>query len=74
MRKNYIEIPKKVYYPDMDSYKNISFARTQKQLKKEEYECFELPEWLKDCIEEYAEQRAGMKLAEFKKQIKSLFT
>ena len=44
MKKNYIEIPKKVYYPDMDSYKNISFARTQKQLKKEEYECFELPE------------------------------
>jgi hypothetical protein len=44
MTKNYIEIPNKVYYPYLDSYKNISFARTQKQLKKEEYEYFELPE------------------------------
>ena len=74
MRKNYIELPKKVYYPKMDSYKDIYFTRTQKKLKREEYEYFELPQWLKDCIEQYAEQRAEMKLAELKKQIKNLFT
>lgn len=73
MKKNYIEIPKKVYYPDMDRYKNLSFARTKKQLEQEGFEHFELPEWLKECIEEYAEQRANIKLTEFKKQIKSLF-
>lgn len=73
MRKNYIEIPKKVHFPDMNRWKSISFARTKKDLNNEIYETLELPEWLNQCIEEYAEQYAEIKLTEFKKQIKSLF-
>jgi hypothetical protein len=73
MKRNIVEIPKKVHYPDMNAYGTISFARTKKDLDREIYETLDLPEWLKDCIENYANRRAVDELKQFKKCIKSLF-
>lgn len=73
MRKNYIEIPKKVYYPHINGYKTITFARTKKDLDQEIYETLDLPDWLNECIEAYAQTFANKKLNEFKYQIKNLF-
>lgn len=73
MKRNIVEIPKKVYYPDMNAFGTISFARTKKDLDREIYETIDLPEWLKDCIENCANRRAREELKNFKKSIKSLF-
>jgi hypothetical protein len=74
MKMNTVELPKKVLYPYLTESGYVTFARTKKDVRKENYETIYLPDWLVEAIKERIELESERKVNEFKNQVKNLFS